>query len=106
MLIRSFMLSSVTIHITIKHGTQLQEQPAQTIFRARRQETYPCRPPRHRARLNASTSPEDMNLPGLRLHPLRGNYQGFWSVTVQANWRVIFRFDAGDAVDYLDYHER
>ncbi len=60
------------------------------------------------ARLNASTSPEDMNLSGLRLHPLRGNQQGFGSVTVQANWRVIFRFDAGDAVDvdYLDYHER
>ena len=57
---------------------------------------------------SASTSVEDMNLPGLRLHPLRGNYQGFWSVTVQANWRVIFRFDAGDAVDadYPDYHER
>ena len=60
------------------------------------------------ARLNASTSPEDMNLPGLRLHPLKGNLEGFWSVTVQANWRIIFRFEAGHAidVDYLDYHER
>ena len=60
------------------------------------------------ARLNASTSPEDMNLPGLRLHPLKGNYEGFWSVTVQANWRIVFRFEAGHAidVDYLDYHER
>ena len=49
-----------------------------------------------------------MDLPGLRLHPLKGNYQGFWSVTVQANWRVIFRFAEGDVVDvdYLDYHER
>jgi proteic killer suppression protein len=49
-----------------------------------------------------------MDLPGLRLHSLRGNYHGFWSVTVQANWRVIFRFVAGDVVDvdYLDYHER
>lgn len=61
------------------------------------------------ARLNASTSPEDMNLPGLRLHPLKGNYEGFWSVTVQASWRIVFRFEAGhatDDVDYLDYHER
>ena len=60
------------------------------------------------ARLNASSTPEDMNLPGLRLHPLKGNYEGFWSVTVRANWRIIFRFEAGHAVDvdYLDYHER
>ena len=49
-----------------------------------------------------------MNLPGFRLHPLKGNYEGFWSVTVQANWRIIFRFEAGHAADadYLDYHER
>lgn len=60
------------------------------------------------ARLNASTTPEDMNLPGLRLHPLKGNYEGFWSVTVRANWRIVFRFESGHAVDvdYLDYHER
>ena len=57
-------------------------------------------------RLNASASPEDMNLPGFRLHPLRGEYAGFWAVTVRANWRVIFRFEDGHAadVDYLDYH--
>lgn len=49
-----------------------------------------------------------MNLPGLRLHPLKGNYEGFWSVTLQANWRIVFRFETGHAtdVDYLDYHER
>ena len=44
------------------------------------------------ARLNASANPEDMNLPGFRLHRLRGNYTGFRAVTVRANWRVIFRF--------------
>lgn len=56
--------------------------------------------------LNEARSAEDMNAPGLRLHPLKGDLAGFWSVTVQANWRVIFRFDNGDAyvVDYLDYH--
>lgn len=60
------------------------------------------------ARLNASASPGDMNLPGLRLYPLKGDLEGYWSVTVQANWRVIFRFEEGHAVDvdYLDYHER
>lgn len=58
------------------------------------------------ARLNASASPDDMDLPGLRLHRLRGDYAGFWAVTVRANWRVIFRFEDGRAVDvdYLDYH--
>ncbi|ODR95231.1 peptidase [Methyloceanibacter stevinii] len=58
------------------------------------------------ARLDASSAPEDMNLPGFRLHRLRGDYAGFWAVTVRANWRVTFRFEDGDAtdVDYLDYH--
>ena len=58
------------------------------------------------ARLNASATPEDMDLPGFRLHPLKGEYAGLWAVTVRANWRVIFRFKEGDAVDvdYLDYH--
>ncbi len=58
------------------------------------------------ARLNASAGPEDMDLPGLRLHRLMGNLAGFWAVAVRANWRVVFRFEDGDAVDvdYLDYH--
>jgi proteic killer suppression protein len=58
------------------------------------------------ARLDAAGSVEDMNLPGFNLHPLKGLYQGFWAVTVRANWRVIFRFVEGHAfdVDYLDYH--
>lgn len=49
---------------------------------------------------------EDMNAPGLALHPLRGTLSGQWAVTVQANWRVMFRFKDGDAevVNYLDYH--
>jgi proteic killer suppression protein len=58
------------------------------------------------ARLEIASVPADMNLPGWRLHRLKGNRAGFWSVTVQANWRVIFRFEKGNAtdVDYLDYH--
>jgi proteic killer suppression protein len=49
---------------------------------------------------------EDMDAPGLRLHQLKGNKNDYWSVTVQANWRMIFSFDAGNAyvVNYLDYH--
>lgn len=58
------------------------------------------------ARLNASAVPADMDLPGFRLHPLKGAYAGYWAVTVRANWRVVFRFEEGHAVDvdYLDYH--
>lgn len=58
------------------------------------------------ARLEAAYEAEDMNLPGLRLHKLTGNFKGFWSVEVSGNWRVIFKFEGHDAhvVDYLDYH--
>ncbi len=58
------------------------------------------------ARLDASSTPEDMNLPGLGLHPLKGPLRSFWSVSVSGNWRVIFRFVDGNAtdLDYLDYH--
>ena len=57
-------------------------------------------------RLGAATSPKDMGLPGLGLHPLKGNRKGTWAVKVSGNWRVTFTFvgkDA-DAVDYEDYH--
>jgi proteic killer suppression protein len=58
------------------------------------------------ARLDACSSPEDMNLPGLALHQLKGTLKGFWSVSVSGNWRVIFRLENGNAldVDYVDYH--
>lgn len=57
-------------------------------------------------RLDASICAEDMDLPGLRLHKLKGPLNPFHSVTVQANWRVIFQFKNTDAynVDYIDYH--
>ena len=56
--------------------------------------------------LNRARRPEDMDLPGFRLHPLKGDRKGFWSVTVRANWRVIFRFENGHAcdVELIDYH--
>jgi len=57
-------------------------------------------------RLHASTSPLDMNLPGLRLHELTGKRKGTWSVSVSGNWRITFLFEGEDAVlvDYEDYH--
>lgn len=49
---------------------------------------------------------EALDLPGFRLHSLRGDLKGFWSITVRANWRVIFRFENGQALDLdlVDYH--
>ena len=57
-------------------------------------------------RLDASTCPHDMNLPAYKLHELKGQMQGIWSVWVNGNWRVIFKFEGNDAVlvDYQDYH--
>jgi len=47
-----------------------------------------------------------MNLPGLRLHPLKGDLKGFWAVDVSGNWRVVFQFENSNVVDvdYNDYH--
>ncbi|KQZ99855.1 hypothetical protein ASD64_13615 [Mesorhizobium sp. Root157] len=58
------------------------------------------------ARLDQAADPADMDLPGYRLHGLKGDLKGFWSVTVSGNWRIIFRFDDGhaDDVDLIDYH--
>jgi toxin HigB-1 len=57
-------------------------------------------------RLDASIGPQDMNLPGYRLHALSGKEKGTWAVWVTGNWRVTFQFDGADAVsvDYRDYH--
>jgi toxin HigB-1 len=56
--------------------------------------------------LDAAGSPQALDIPGFRLHPLKGDLEGFWSVTVSGNWRVLFRFEDGDAfgVDLRDYH--
>ena len=56
--------------------------------------------------LDEATEPHQMNLPGWGLHPLRGDRAGQWSVQVSGNWRIVFRFDKGEAVDIdlTDYH--
>ena len=50
--------------------------------------------------------PEDMNLPGWKLHPLKGDLKSYWAVWVDQNWRMTFKIDNGHAilVDYRDYH--
>ena len=56
--------------------------------------------------LNNSKSSAGMSLPGYRLHPLKGERQGQWAVSVSGNWRLVFSFDGEDAddVDLIDYH--
>jgi len=56
--------------------------------------------------LDTAQTIEDMDIPGFRLHPLKGELQGRWSITVSANWRMTFEFKDGNAyvLDYEDYH--
>jgi toxin HigB-1 len=56
--------------------------------------------------LDAVATPQALDLPGYRLHPLKGDLKGLWSVTVRANWRIVFRFAGTDAfdVELTDYH--
>lgn len=58
------------------------------------------------AALDTAQTIEDMDIPGFRLHPLKGRDQGRWSITVNGNWRVTFGFENGNAfvLDYEDYH--
>lgn len=56
--------------------------------------------------LDTTTSPQALNIPRYHLHPLKGDLKGYWSVTVRANWRIVFRFEGTDAfdVELIDYH--
>ena len=56
--------------------------------------------------LDTAESPNDLNLPGFRSHPLKGEPKGHWSIWVNGNWRVTLRFVDSDVelVDYQDYH--
>jgi proteic killer suppression protein len=56
--------------------------------------------------LDAATVPQALDVPRYRLHPLKGDLKGLWSVTVRANWRITFRFEGTDAfdVELIDYH--
>lgn len=58
------------------------------------------------AHLDNVTRPTDLDLPGFRLHPLKGELKGYWSLSVSGNWRIIFRIVAGDVydIDLVDYH--
>ena len=56
--------------------------------------------------LNVANKVDDVNFPGSELHRLKGQLEDYWSIKVNANWRIIFQFEDGDVylIDYLDYH--
>jgi toxin HigB-1 len=58
------------------------------------------------AQLDRAAKPDDMGLPAFKLHPLKGDLAGYWSVTIRANWRIVFRFEGRGVtdVDLIDYH--
>jgi len=61
---------------------------------------------RQLAALNTASAPEELDIPGWRLHPLKDDQAGQWSIRVSGNWRLTFKFEGEDAilVDYQDYH--
>lgn len=78
----------------------------ETGIRKAIQPTHAPRLGRQLTRLDLAKAPADMNVPGWKLHSLRGGSVGHYSVWVSGNWRLTFAFEDGDAVlvDYLDYH--
>lgn len=56
--------------------------------------------------LEAAATPDDLNVPGYHLHPLKANLAGHWAIKVDKNWRLTFAFDGTDVIllDYQDYH--
>ena len=58
------------------------------------------------ADLDEASKLSDVDLPGYRLHPLKGDLRGIWSISISRNWRIVFRFEDGDVydVDLVDYH--
>ena len=87
----------VTWRATVNHEDQAQGTAGAARARRRRRILF---------RLQEATHPGSADAPGFRLHPLKGDRAGQWSVRVSGNWRVVFRFEDGEAVDVdlVDYH--
>jgi toxin HigB-1 len=83
--IQRFFLKGTTVGIQAAHAARLARQLQ---------------------RLDVARRPQDMNMPGWKLHALKGDRKGYWGVWVSGNWRLTFKFEGEDAVlvDYQDYH--
>ena len=90
-------LPCATCHLTVRDDTDNSPQGANPEHAQTLRDIL--------ATMHAAPTLAHLSQPGLRLHPLKGQMKGFWSISVRANWRVIFRFDDGaEDVDYVDYH--
>ena len=104
-----FAARSVTLYtfcVILSFAHKGLEAFVRTSSKAGIQPAHAARLKRQLAQLDASTGPQDMNVHGWKLHPLKGELAGHWSVWVSGNWRMTFRFEGTDAVlvNYLDYH--
>ena len=104
-------LQRVALHATITHDQDISAQRLEGFFEtgsmADIQAAHALKLGAMLRRLNEASDPQGMNLPGWRLHALKGKaLQGHFSVRVNGNWRLTFRFDGSDSilVDYQDYH--
>jgi proteic killer suppression protein len=105
------LLHSVTLRYTVSRVIkQFRHKGLQRLFetgsKAGVQAAHVPKLRRQLARLDAAGSPQDMNVPGWKMHSLTGDLSGHWSVWVSGNWRLTFTFDGEDTVlvDYRDYH--
>ena len=107
---RDFKLTCVPARRTVPHDSKVSSSRPEAHVRAQRSEPSGSRLGGScRARLGGhydARKPSDLDLPGYRLHLLKGGLKGYWSISISGNWRVIFRFEDGDAydVDLIDYH--
>jgi len=92
-LIKSFLHKGIEKFFLSKNKAGIQPLHAKKLFRQLHQ-------------LNFAKIPDDMRVPGWNLHPLKGELQGHWAVSVDGNWRLTFKFEGSDVilVNYQDYH--
>jgi len=108
--IRQLSLKCVPTCGTHGHDPKLSSSRPQANVRARRYEQgatgFSGRIALALADLDDACKPSDLDLPGYRLHPLKGDLKGHWSISISGNWRMTFRLEDGDAydVDLVDYH--
>lgn len=103
-------MQHVTSQVTLLHDQNIRSQRLRAFLQYGQQSgiqaIHALRLQLILAMLEQARTVNDMDAPALRLHALKGDMNGYMALTVQANWRVIFKFENGDAhvVDYLDYH--
>jgi len=109
--LRTSLLTIVTLHVTVKEMIRtFRHDGIEKFFRtgskAGIQPAHAKKLTILLATLNRAIEPATMDVPGWGFHPLKGDLAGHWSVKVNGNWRITFRFEGEDAilVDYRDYH--